>query len=81
MLFTYRIFVDCNKFKPVTAKSRVSFQVLFVGALEFKNGIDLFLKLAEQFREKFPETRFVIASYRGSWEQEVLRYAGGRKVS
>ncbi|MEM0100168.1 MAG: glycosyltransferase family 4 protein [Desulfurococcaceae archaeon] len=67
-------FVNCEVFKPVVVKRQDDFQVLFVGALEFKKGIDIFLKVAEHFKKDFPEVKFVIASYGGSWEGEVLKY-------
>ncbi|MEM0253536.1 MAG: glycosyltransferase family 4 protein [Candidatus Bathyarchaeia archaeon] len=67
-------FVNCSMFKPVSVKRHDAFQVLFIGALEFKKGIDIFLKVAERFKKDFPEAKFVIASYGGSWEEEVLRH-------
>ncbi|MEM2293813.1 MAG: glycosyltransferase family 4 protein [Nitrososphaerota archaeon] len=68
-------FVDCTKFRPLSAKRSDVFQALFVGALEFKKGIDVFLKAAEQFKRSVSNVRFIIASYGGSWEKDVLRYA------
>jgi len=68
-------FVNCEVFRPVVVKRQDSFQVLFVGALEFKKGIDVFLKVAEQFKRSVSNVRFIIASYGGSWEKDVLRYA------
>ncbi len=73
-------FVNCEVFRPVVVKRQDSFQVLFVGALEFKKGIDIFLKVAERFKKDFPETKFVIASYGGSWKKEVLKYVGNDLV-
>ncbi|MCX8199466.1 MAG: glycosyltransferase family 4 protein [Sulfolobales archaeon] len=68
-------FVDCTVFRPVVVKRNDVFNVLFVGALEFNKGIDVFLKVAEQIKKDFPNTRFIIASYGGSWERHVRKYA------
>ncbi|MEM3104840.1 MAG: glycosyltransferase family 4 protein, partial [Candidatus Bathyarchaeia archaeon] len=67
-------FVNCSMFKPVSVKRHDAFQVLFIGALEFKKGIDILLKVAESFTQDSPEPKFVIASYGGSWKKEVLKY-------
>jgi len=68
-------YVNCSKFKPIAMKRNGNFQVLFVGALEKKKGIDIFIKLAERFRNEVPESRFVVTSYGGSWEGVVMDYS------